>query len=75
MAGGSPEIIRDGVEGFLVPVGDVDTMANRLACLLGSPGLRRQIGQRGQDRYRERYTLESMVDRTEAVYRQVLDRR
>ncbi len=74
-AGGSPEIIHDGVEGFLVPPGQVDVLANRLACLLGSAGLRRQMGQRGRHRFRERFTVERMVRDTEAVYRMALEPR
>ncbi len=70
--GGSPEIIRDGVEGFLVSPGDVETMANRLACLLGSAGLRREMGDRGRSRFRDRFTVERMVCDTEAVYAQAL---
>lgn len=74
-AGGSPEIIRDGVEGFLVAPGDVQALANRLACLLGSPGLRREMGQRGRARFEAKYTVEQMVAQTEAVYEQALARR
>ena len=71
-SGGSPELIRDGAEGFLVSVGDVATLANRLDCLLGSPGLRQEMGARGRARYEAEFTVGRMIRRTEAVYEQAL---
>jgi len=71
-SGGSPEIVRDGVEGFLVPPGDADVLARRLDCLLDSPGLRREMGRRGRERVRRRFTLDHMLDATEALYMKVL---
>lgn len=71
-AGGSPELVRDGREGFLVPPGDPERLARRLDCLLDSPGLRREMGRRGRLRVGRHYALEGMAERTEAVYLQVL---
>lgn len=73
-SGGSPEIVADGVEGFLVPPGDPGRLAARLDCLLDSPGLRREMGRRGRDRVARDFGLDLMVRRTEAVYRQALAR-
>jgi glycosyltransferase involved in cell wall biosynthesis len=72
--GGSPEIIRDGREGFLVPPGDVEALAGRLGQLLACPGLRREMGRLGRARFERRYTAGIMVARTEAVYLQALGR-
>ena len=71
-SGGSPEIVRDGVEGFLVEPGDVGALARRLDCLLDSPGLRREMGRRGRERVRRHFTLDHMLDATEALYMKVL---
>jgi glycosyltransferase involved in cell wall biosynthesis len=71
-SGGSPEIVRDGVEGFLVPPGDPDVLTRRLDCLLDSPGLRREMGRRGRERVRRRFTLDHMLDATEALYLKTL---
>jgi len=60
-SGGSPEIVRDG-----------DVLARRLDCLLDSPGLRREMGRRGRERVRRRFTLDHMLDATEALYLKVL---
>ncbi len=71
-SGGSPEIVRDGVEGFLVDPGDADALARRLDCLLDSPGLRREMGRRGRERVRRHFTLDHMLDATEVLYMKVL---
>jgi len=71
-SGGSPEIVRDGVEGFLVDPGDADALARRLDCLLDSPGLRGEMGRRGRERVRRHFTLDHMLDSTEALYMKVL---
>lgn len=71
-SGGSPEIVRDGIEGFLVEPGDAETLALRLDCLLDSPGLRREMGRRGRARVRSRFTVDHMLDATEALYMKVL---
>ena len=71
-SGGSPEIVRDGVEGFLVEPGNADALARRLDCLLDSPGLRREMGRRGRERVLRRFTLDHMLDATEALYMKVL---
>ncbi len=71
-SGGSPEIVRDGIEGFLVAPDDAATLARRLDCLLDSPGLRREMGRRGRERVRRRFTLDHMLDATEALYMKVL---
>ncbi|MBP6840376.1 MAG: glycosyltransferase [Kofleriaceae bacterium] len=41
---GPREVVTDGRDGFLVPVGDPDAMADRVLRLLGDPGLRSQMG-------------------------------
>ncbi|MCY0091065.1 MULTISPECIES: glycosyltransferase family 4 protein [Bacillus amyloliquefaciens group] len=45
---GHREIIEDGVNGFLVPVGDSAAFADRIEKLYRSPGLRKAMGQEGR---------------------------
>jgi len=48
--GGIPELIEDGVDGLLVPPGDDEALASRLALLLGDAALRRRLGERARRR-------------------------
>ena len=71
-SGGSPEIVRDGVEGFLFGPGNEEALARKLESLLDSPGLRQEMGQRGLQRIAESFSMPRMLDCTEGVYRRAL---
>ena len=60
--GGVPDVVRDGVDGFLVAPGDVDAMADRLARLAADADLRRRMGEAGSASVRERYSVERLLD-------------
>jgi glycosyltransferase involved in cell wall biosynthesis len=59
--GGVPEIVRSGVEGFLVDDGDVDGFASALHALLTQPELRRRLGEAGRRRILDRHSLADVV--------------
>ena len=68
--GGTPDVIRDGVDGFLVEVGDTDALAAASADLARDPELRRRMGESGRERTcLERYAVERLVDDVDALYR------
>jgi glycosyltransferase involved in cell wall biosynthesis len=50
--GGIPDVVEDGVEGFIVKPGDVEALADRLARLINDPERRRRMGRRAQDKVR-----------------------
>jgi glycosyltransferase involved in cell wall biosynthesis len=52
-AGGPAEVIRDGVDGFLVPCGSVKSLAEAIQHLVKDPAIRRKLGQAGFDRLAE----------------------
>lgn len=72
--GGTEAVVDDGESGFLVPVGDVDGLAEHLARLAADPALREELGRRGAESVGERYGLERMVDDVERLYRSLLER-
>lgn len=45
---GVPELVREGETGFVVPPGDLDTLANRLGRLMSDPNLCRRMGAAGR---------------------------
>jgi glycosyltransferase involved in cell wall biosynthesis len=71
--GGTPDVIRDGVDGFLVEVGDADALSERLAELAGDPERRAQMGADGRERVLGRYAVERLVDDIDRLYRSLLD--
>lgn len=70
-AGGSPELIEDGVSGRIVPPGDPTALAMTLDSLLADPARRRQMGEAAEARIRECFTPEQTIARTLAVYREL----
>lgn len=64
----------DGV-GITVPVGDRTALSAALRGVLNAPAQAAQLGWAAQRRVREGYTWDQVARRTEAFYREVLDRR
>lgn len=64
-----PEIVADGVTGFVAPARDVDTLGQRLV-ELAEPERARAFGEAGRLRFLERFTWDSVAARiVEAVSR------
>jgi glycosyltransferase involved in cell wall biosynthesis len=70
--GGTPDVVRDGVDGFLVDSDDADDLAARLAELAADPARRAQMGAAGRERVLERYAVDRLVDDVDALYRRLL---
>jgi glycosyltransferase involved in cell wall biosynthesis len=69
--GGIPELVEDGVTGFLVPRGDVAAMADSLGRLAADANLSTEMGRRGRVRVERHFSMERMVDSIEELYAQV----
>ena len=63
---GPAELIEDGINGRLVPVEDVEALAEAMAELMGDPALRLRLG-REATRVRERFRQDSIMAQWEAV--------
>lgn len=71
-AGGLPEVIENGVTGFLHPVGDVDAMAASAIALLTDPGLHQRISGAAASSVCERFSAQRVVPMYEALYDRLL---
>lgn len=60
-SGGPAEIIDDGVTGFLVPIGNVHAVADRMRTLLADPGRARAMGRAAAVLVRERFRTDEFV--------------
>lgn len=70
-AGGIAELVEDGVTGHLVPVGDVQAMADRTLQLFETPS----AGEAARQRAVDRFDTATIVPRYEALYERVLSTR
>ncbi len=71
--GGVPELVEDGVTGFLVPPRDPDALAGALQRLIADPELRRRMGEAGREKALRKFTLSRMLCETERVYEEILE--
>jgi glycosyltransferase involved in cell wall biosynthesis len=66
--GGVPEVIEDGATGFLVPPGDAEYLARRLADVLQNEGRRAALGKRGRQRVEEHFTFAAQSDQYQRLF-------
>ncbi len=65
------EVVSDGIDGYLVPA-DPLALARTICALLAEPALQKRMGEAGRQKVRAKYTWERLAERTEQVYRHVL---
>lgn len=70
--GGVPEIVQDGVTGWLVPMGESAPMAEAILKLLRDPQKAAQMGAAGRQRVLDHFSIELTARRVEAVYAQLI---
>jgi glycosyltransferase involved in cell wall biosynthesis len=69
--GGMPEVVDDGVTGFLIEPGDADGLRERLDVLLADPGLARQLGDNARDLVCSRFTWDACAQRCLDAYQEL----
>lgn len=70
--GGIPELIEDGISGFLVPERDVDAIAEKLGYLIKHPEIWPEMGRAGRAYVEEHYDTNKLNDELVEIYRQLL---
>jgi N-acetyl-alpha-D-glucosaminyl L-malate synthase BshA len=73
--GGLPEVIEDGVDGFLAPAGDVDAMASCALKVLSNDELLSTMGKRARATAKARFCATKIIPQYEELYRGLLERR
>jgi len=71
--GGVPDVVRHGMDGFLVEPGEVEEAARRVAELAQDAALRARLGESGRERVLRRYSVERLVDDVDRLYRSLLE--
>lgn len=71
--GGVPQVIEDGISGFLVDVDDVDALSDRLNILLDKPGLRENVGAASRNTVTRLFNVGGSIKQLLALYRALHD--
>ena len=70
--GGNPELVLDGVTGYVVPPGDPAALADALAYLVDHPEIARGLGDAGRQRILEDFSVPRLVGSIERFYWEAL---
>jgi glycosyltransferase involved in cell wall biosynthesis len=70
--GGVADAVRNGVDGFVVPVRDPEAAAAALERVWREPGLGERMGRAGRDRVQSEFSLQRQVSRLEKIYREAV---
>ncbi len=71
-SGGSPELVVDGVSGFVVPPRDAQAIADAIEKLYRDPELRRRMGDAARERIGTDFRNEDTVLKTIALYEELV---
>ena len=71
--GGVPELLRDGVEGYLVEAHDVETMAKRALEIVSTPERHLEMSRAARQRAQQNFCSSSIIPQYEDLYRRVLE--
>ncbi len=69
---GCREVVRDGIEGILVPLGNVEAAALAITRLAADAGLRARMGEAAHARFLERFTEDEVMKTARDLYRRCL---
>ncbi|HLM56289.1 MAG TPA: glycosyltransferase family 4 protein, partial [Pyrinomonadaceae bacterium] len=70
-----PEVVRDGVDGLLVPPSDHEALARAVNSLLDDPARRASLGEAATRSALERFQPQQAADRLTEIYESVAGRR
>ncbi|MCF7804199.1 MAG: glycosyltransferase family 4 protein [Candidatus Marinimicrobia bacterium] len=69
---GCREIVKNGLNGFLVPPKDSKSLANAIIKLIDNPALRKRMGKNGREMVLKEFTLEKVISDTLNIYQELL---
>ena len=67
------ESVIDGINGYIVPSGDPDAIAERLHKLITEPGLRSAMSVASKKAYQNGFTEEKMVGNLTTIFEKVIN--
>ena len=73
--GGTPEIIREGVNGFLIPENNIQKLEDKLNLLLDDSKLAVSMGERGRKILYNEFNLEVMTQNFVKLYKNIISKK
>jgi glycosyltransferase involved in cell wall biosynthesis len=73
--GGTPEVVDEGLSGYLVPPGDAPALARRIGDMLADDNRRQEMGRRGCDRVHKEFTFAAQAEQYYCLFERLATRR
>ena len=73
--GGTPEIVKDRITGFLIPNGDISGIVSKIEFLLDRPEIAKEMGAKGKVVLQKYFNLDKMTENYLRLYRKLLNGR
>ena len=71
---GAPELVEDGISGFLVASENVDQLFEKLKIILADEKLRMSMGLKARERVQSHFTIENMIDNLEKLFKNQIEK-
>jgi len=71
--GGAPEVVKDGVTGYVVQHDDTEQLATSINALLANPELEREMGARGKERVEKEYRFSVFAKEFKKILRELCE--
>lgn len=69
---GGPDVVREGKDGFIIPIRDVEVLKEKLVYLYENPEICRQMGQSAKDRVSQGFTWDDYGNKIVREYERIL---
>ncbi|MFW0780212.1 N-acetyl-alpha-D-glucosaminyl L-malate synthase BshA [Rossellomorea marisflavi] len=70
--GGIPEVIEDGVNGFICPLGDLEAVASKAVKALKDGALYEELSRNALETVRTKFHRNRVVDQYESIYKELI---
>ena len=74
-SGGIPEVVNDGISGYLCNQGDTDEMTKKTILLLKNPIMREEMGRKGRSMISNEFDLQVMIKQVSQLYFDLLNQK
>ena len=72
---GAEDVVRNGIDGFIIPIRNVEALKEKITYMYESQNMCRQMGQNAKERVRKEFTWEQYADRIINACKNILDKR
>lgn len=69
---GCKDTVDDGVNGFLIPVKDVDALVDKLQLLISDADLRQKMGKAAREKAEQEFSLDVVIEKHLSIYKELI---